>query len=161
MICLTHERTFTAIHESGHSVAYCRLGIDQTRVCIVPGNGMEGYNLVSAYVGDAVTALKHVLCALAGYGAAVAREGADTDFNTAAELISAWSLPGTLEEWTATAISFMTTDENIHAVELVTEALLEHETLEADYIGGLVERADGLPEHIWRQYVEWKYPDML
>lgn len=164
-----HERTFAALHEAGHAVCYCRLGIDQERVSIQQGDGMDGYTIVPAYVGDPLTALKQVLGQLAGYaaligagyGCAVACQGADTDFNNAAELITTWELPGTLEEWKAVTVELMSKPKNIAAVELVSEALLDHETLAGDYIGGLIERADGLPEHLWRRWVELEYPDML
>ncbi|MEN8207225.1 MAG: hypothetical protein ABFS24_14635 [Pseudomonadota bacterium] len=49
----------------------------------------------------------------------------------------------------------MSNPENIRAVDFVAKALMEHETLDSDYIYLLIERADGnITEEEWQQYLQ-------
>jgi len=52
-------------------------------------------------------------------------------------------LPDDLEAWLAQAVELMRRPENVAAVALLAEHLLRHKTLDGDYLGVLVELADG------------------
>ena len=169
---MTHhneEDILTATHEAGHAVAFFRLGIDLKRVTIQPGKNMSGHTLVTGSPIDPLQAIKrvigdlsgHAALVVAGYGPAIARDGAGHDFNNAKELITEWALPGPLKRWKAVAVTLMRTPQNIAAVELVAEELLARETLSGKYAEALVEKSDGLPEHVFKQYVSAYCPEIL
>jgi len=166
---MNNELLLTAIHEAGHAVAHARLEVLQALVTIKPHNGMLGRSLAEGkdHVSNAEDARVQVLCYCAGYAALIAagysdksaRLGADDDFENAAELVSKWPSIGKLDEAESQAVIFMSTQENIRAVDFVAKALLEHETLDFDYLEMLIELADGnISEAEWQRFLLYIYP---
>jgi len=145
----------TAIHESGHAVACCRLTPSRYVgwVSIIP-NHEEGYAGAHApaesWDFDAAAAQQVVLYMCAGYAAciaagvepATASEGCDSDFEQAKELISSWRL-APFEEQVSQAVALMRQPENLRAVARVTADLMEHRLLFYDEIDILIDVADG------------------
>ena len=166
------DQTSTAIHEAGHAVAHFRLNVLQGMATIKPKGGNLGS--VSAegkdHVWDAEYARKQVLCYCAGYAALIAadysdedaKQGADNDFNIATKLLAWLPLPSTLEEWLSKSVTLMSSPENIRAVDFVAKALMEHETLNADYVDMSVEYVDGkFTEKEWLDYLSWQHPEIF
>lgn len=122
------------------------------------GSPIDPLQAIKRVIGDLSG---HAALVVAGYGPAIARDGAGHDFNNAKELITEWALPGPLKRWKAVAVTLMRSEKNIAAVELVAEELLARETLSGKYAEALVEKSDGLPEHIFRQYVSAYCPEIL
>ena len=145
----------TAIHEAGHAVAHVRLGLGHDGAHIIPNeeDGTLGGALGEGakQVWDKDGAEPVVLSFLAGYAAlvaagvsvSVARRGADQDFEEAEEVISFWGLHGDIEVWLARSVELMRRPENLAAVALVAEHLLQRRRLPFDYVGVLVDMADG------------------
>lgn len=159
------QRT-TAIHEAGHALAHIRLGICQGSATIVASGVQLG--LVSAEDSNwnKEAAAEQVIALCAGYGALrvcghddqAARLGADCDFDKAKHLIEFWGL-GDLEEWLQKTVEFLGTTENLKALEALSSALLEHQTLGASYMSLLVDYSDGeISEAEWRRYVDVTLP---
>lgn len=159
-----------AVHEAGHLVAHMRLGIDQEGATIVPKN-MPGGRRAGAVVAAGVEHVWNkeeagpmVLAFCAGYAAVVAagysdddaRTGTGDDFEQAAHLIDYWGLPGDLESWLPQAVELMRRPENVVAVTLVARHLLRHQALDSDYLGALVDLADGkITEAEFVQYLQF------
>jgi hypothetical protein len=153
----------TALHEAGHVVAHARLGILQDTATIVASDGRAGASVAegAGHVWSKEQAGPMVLAYCAGYAALiaaghpeeVAARGCDDDFEEAAELIGFWCLGDGLDEWKARAAALMGAPENVRAVRLVAEHLMERGTLDADYLGVLVELADG--ECTQEEFKQW------
>ena len=147
----------TARHEAGHVVAHLRLGIDQDQATIVsktaPGGQWIGAVAAEGaqHVWNKEQAGPMVLAFAAGYAALVAagysddaaRIGADDDFEQAAHLIDFWGLVGGFEAWLMQAVEFMRRPENVAAVAMIADHLLQHETLDGECLSVLVDVADG------------------
>lgn len=144
----------TAIHEAGHAVAHVRLALEHAGAHIIP----DGVRLLGAAIGegqehvyDKSKAERVVVAFCAGYAALVAagyvdemaRTGADDDFDQACQLIEFWGLTGDIAAWQAQAVQLMRQPENMAAVDLVSKHLLQRERLDGDFVGVLVELADG------------------
>ena len=161
----------TAYHEAGHSVAHLRLGVLQAMTTIKAGAGTLGHVTAEGkeHVWSEEDAEKQVLCYCAGYAALMAAGysqdaamlGTEDDFENASDLIAAWSLSGTLDEWRARSVELMNRPENIRAVEAVARALMDHESLDDGYIDLLVDLVDGnISKQEWLQAISWQYPSM-
>ncbi len=166
------ERKQTAYHEAGHAIAHLRHDILQLQVTIRPHDGNLGGCTGEGKdnVWNAAQAPDQVICYCAGYAALIAIGhdkdiallGCSDDMDNAAELITIWSLPGTLDEWQAKAVELMSRPENIRAVDFVARALLKYKTLEPDYFDFLVEWADGhISDAEWERFISRFYPNML
>lgn len=150
---MTQHMIERAIHESGHAVAHERFDILQAFVTIVPDGDRQGACLAegAGSVYSASEAADMVLAYCAGYAAMIAagyaeeaaRDGCGDDFAIADELIEFWALPGGRDAWLAKAVELMRRPENVTAVAVFTEHLLEHKTLDGDYLGVLIGLADG------------------
>jgi ATP-dependent Zn protease len=148
---LDHKR-MTAIHEAGHAVAHIRLRIDQYLATIVPNPDKATDGAVTADGShwnkddgaDQVISLcaGFAACVCAGYGKRQANLGCHSDFHKAKGILKFWAL-GILKDWKAKAIEFMGSPENLRAVELIAEHLLQWERLDSEYMECLVDLADG------------------
>lgn len=160
------ERLLTAIHEAGHAVAHVRLSLSHDGAHIIPNrDGLLGAAAGEGpeHIDDSHTAESVVIACCAGYAALVAaghadeaaRSGADDDFEQACQVIESWSLPGGIRAWQDRAVALMREPENVAAVALVAEHLMQHERLDGDYVDVLVEMADGaISEGEFAQYLQ-------
>lgn len=143
----------TAIHEAGHTVAHIRLGMEHDGADIIRVDGRLGAAKGEGkkHVWDENGAESVVLACCAGYAAMIAAghtedealSGVYKDFEEAGEVITAWALPGSIEDWQARAVDLMRRPENVAAVALIAEHLLQRKCLDGDYCDVLVELADG------------------
>ena len=165
------DRRHVAYHEAGHAVANCRFEILQTKATIVPRGGFSGAVVSEGkdHLWSADQAQSQVLSFCAGYAALIATglergialQGCDDDIDAAAGLIADWALSGTLIDWQARAVELMSRPENIRAVDFVAKELLKHETLYGDYVGMLIQWADGnITDDEWCRFVACQYPRM-
>jgi hypothetical protein len=148
------EKENIAIHEAGHSVAHCRLDLGMGFGIIKPTEeklgSLSGEGVDHVY--DSGGAEKMVLAYCAGYAAMKAAgksedeacRGCEDDFENAEQLISVWSLSGNLDDWKNRAVELMRKPENLRAVEVIAEKLIEFETIDSDHLMVLVEVADGV-----------------
>jgi hypothetical protein len=138
----------TAIHEAGHAVAHFRLRIDQLGASIASDGNLAGYSHASSSVFNGRDAEDQVIAYCSGYAACLAANlpdadaGCGDDLEKAQELIESWQL-GSLTEWQAKAVELLSRPENISAVALIAKHLLRWQTLDVDYMGMLLEVADG------------------
>ena len=143
----------TAIHEAGHTVAHIRLGLEHDGANIIRVDGRLGAakGEGKGHVWDKGGAESVVLAFCSGYAAMVAvgctefeaLAGTEDDFEQAGELIAEWVLPGDIEAWQARAVDLMCRHENMAAVALIAEHLLQRKRLDGDYCDVLVEVSDG------------------
>lgn len=158
----------TAIHEAGHAVAHVRLGLDQEGADIIRN---EDAGTLGGAAGEGVNQVWNkeqaepvVLAFCAGYAALVAAGhedgahlGADDDFEQAEYLIEYWGLQGTLADYKAKSVEQMSAPDNIRAVGMVAEHLLEHKKLDGEYIRVLVDMADGeVTEQEFARYLRFR-----
>jgi len=143
------ERRYTAFHEGAHAVADHRLGFVCLGATIAPrgdtlgaAQAMDGWN-DEQQARDSLTALYAGYCASieAGEDEAVARKGADHDFEQADEVLVCLGAAET--ECLDVAFAFVREPSNWRAIELVAAELLLHEVLNGDEVAILVAIADG------------------
>lgn len=152
---MTDHPSFTAIHEAGHFVAHVRLLSSSHRMNISIVADHETASLGRARFEeestDDTTAQRHdVVVSCAGYAAsvlfgedmAVARAGAELDFDNAQEVIDRWCLPP-LEEHLAMAFALMDEPRNRAAVERIAHELDARAEISAEEAEILVDVADG------------------
>lgn len=145
------ERLHVAIHEAGHVVAHCRLGILQSHATIEPSADVAGSVACADSVYDAIDAEDQVVALCAGYAALIAAghpedvacHGCGSDFSKAESLIESWVLQGGLEGAKARAVDLMRQPANVAAVALVAEHLVAHVRLGDANLDALVMLADG------------------
>lgn len=147
------ELTTTAIHEAGHAVAFCRLfpeGRIGGMVTIVAGHGNLGAHSSEELVfyGAKQTDVerdmvrKEAIYCCAGFaaahvaGVANPEAGCGQDFSQAQEIMD-------LATAQRAAIDLMSLPENIAAVKLVADVLMQRQTIDHDHLAVLVELADG------------------
>jgi ATP-dependent Zn protease len=150
----------TARHEAGHAVAHIRLNIDQECATILPGIGTLGAVTAEADPWNAEQAKAQVIALCSGYAARVAAgntkhrasAGCRSDFELAQNHIKFWGL-NALDVWKANAVDLMRNPENIRAVDLISQRLMELGTIDAQDMEILVDVADGGTS--WAEFVEW------
>jgi hypothetical protein len=158
----------TATYEAGHVVAHVRLGLEHRRVSLGPrGNGVhgtagrEGARPASDAARAKLVALAH--CAgyaaliAAGYGEADALRGTGDDFREADELLQRWRLGGDIATWKAQAVELMRRPENVAAVAVVAQHLLERRKVDSDWVGCVLALLDGdMTETEFAGYVRFR-----
>lgn len=160
----------TAIHEAGHAVAHVRLGVRQDHVHIIRNGSLLGAAAAEGAesVWSAEDASIQAVCYCAGYAALIAAgfdeeracSGADNDFEHVQHLVEFWGLNAPLGDWKARAVELMRQPQNVAAVRLLSEHLLEHMRLGADYIECLIELADGdITADEWAQFLALRAAD--
>ena len=144
----------TAIHEAGHVVAMLRHCVEYGYATIAQDDDSAGHVLTHGKADNPADAQGKAIgfcggyaaCLAAGYPEAQAIAGCGHDFNLASEIIDFWQL-GSLADWQAKAVEFMRKPENVHAGDLIAKHLLQHSTLDTDYLKVLLGVADeGTPE---------------
>lgn len=147
---VNEELHSVAIHEAGHAVAHIRLNIDQECATIVRGVGTLGGVTAEADPWTKGEAQAQVIAYCSGYAACVAaqyaedraNEGCWDDFERAQTLIEFWDLDA-LADCKAKSVELMCIAENIRAVNLIGQYLMQHGTVDADCMAVLVDVADG------------------
>lgn len=158
----------TAIHEAGHGVARLRLfpnehfdhiSIEQddeslgqivlasdTTVISKSATIEEGEEL---FMADAIFACAgYAACVVAGFSEEQALMGCDSDFERAGHR---------KERACELALELLRRDENVRAVQLIVDKLLELNIIDYDHIGVLLELADGeCSEEEYREYLEFR-----
>lgn len=145
----------TAIHEAGHAVAHVRLrphrGLGYATIVPNHENGTAGNSIhEDEWDCNAESMQGEVTVLCAGYGACVAagmdetlaREGCDSDFEKAEQIIRGWSL-SPLSEQLKLAIEMMQRPENRKAVQRLADELMKRQTVDGDEVGVIVEVSDG------------------
>jgi hypothetical protein len=80
--------------------------------------------------------------------------GCANDFELAEDIIQFWLLDG-IDHWQEKAVELMRQPVNIRAVDMLATHVLEHITLDADYVDVLVEVADGNTTEVeFQRYLE-------
>jgi ATP-dependent Zn protease len=157
---------WVAIHEAGHGVARLRLFPDQyfehisieeqddslgrvilafdTTVISKSSTIEDGEDL---FMSDAICACAgYAACTVAGFSEEQALTGCESDFERAGHR---------KERACELALELLGRDENVRAVRLIADKLLELSTIDHDHIGVLIELADGeCSEDEYREYLE-------
>lgn len=158
----------TAIHEAGHGVARFRLfpnehfehiSIEQddeslgqtilasdTTVISESATKEEGEKL---FMADAIFACAgYAACVVAGFSEEQALSGCGADFERAGHR---------KERACELSLEMLCRDENVRAVQLIADKLLEIKTIDYDHLGVLMELADGeCSEEEYREYLEFR-----
>jgi len=162
------ERRHTAIHEAGHTVARVRfdLLIGTTSIEAKPLENNLGRADGEESWGTTDAAEIEIMVSCAGYAASVASGldentaamGCAQDFEEATEIIEFWKL-GTLDDWCKRTVEFMSKTENIKAVAVLADKLMEFGTIPPDHAGVLIELADGeCTIEEWEQFLSlWPF----
>jgi hypothetical protein len=140
----------TSRHEAGHAVAHIRLEIAQECATILPGVGTLGGVTAEADPWTEDEAQAQVIAYCSGYAACIAAgyskhrasAGFRSDLGLAQRLIESWGL-NALADWRSKAVELMRSSENIRAVDLIGQRLLQYGTVDADCMEFLVDIADG------------------
>jgi hypothetical protein len=144
----------TATCKAGHAVAHVRLGLEHRRVSIGPGRiGLisKAENEATTPVSDAKRARLVTLVHCAGYAALIATGYSEEDalrctsddLRKANDLIERWHLRADLAAWKAEALDLIQRPENVAAVRLVAQHLLERQKLDSDWVGCVLALLDG------------------
>lgn len=151
----TNDRREIALHEAGHALAHVRLLVDHDGAHILSD---EEAGLLGAATGAGV---RHVwganeakdmviaFCAgngalkAAGYPEEVALAGTGDDFEQAQDLLDFWGIAGDLSVWKDAAVELMRRPENVAAVALIAQNLLDRDRLDGELVEVLVNLADG------------------
>lgn len=159
------EIRHVAIHEAGHTVARIRLGLGIHKTTIEPDEVSHGAAFGEEAWGGQAASEKQVMVACAGYAACIsagfdettATYGCEQDFAEAAELIEYWqSAP--LSVWQHRTVDLMRKPENVHAVKLLSDVLMQHGAIGSEHSQVLVELVDGeILETDWLNFVA-QYP---
>jgi hypothetical protein len=140
----------TAIHEAGHVVAFIRHDLEHGDATILQDHDSAGSVLTHGKADNPADAQAKAISFCAGYASSVvsgvtedqAVAGCGHDFELAAEIVDFWQL-GSLSDWKVKAVEFMRRAENVRAVDLIAKHLLQHGTLDADYMRVLLTVSDG------------------
>ena len=155
----------TADYEAGHVVAHVRLGLGHLAVRIgLDGNAIgrdEPKFLAGAkdakHAGVAYCAGYAALFA-AGYGEEEAGSCSRDDFGRANDLATRWwNLDGDIGVWKKEAAELMRRPENVAAVALTAQRLLEHRKVDSDWVGCLLAFLDGdMTQNEFDDYVRFR-----
>ena len=142
----------TAVHEAGHFLCGFRHHLDADSISIVANKEVGTAGRVTQEDGhwdrDQGAIQVQTLCAgyaalvAVGFPAAVAELGCDDDFEKAEDICAFWDL-GPLAERKAEALAFMSTPENLRAVDVLARELCRRSSIDSDYAAVLIEYADG------------------
>ncbi len=150
------ELRLTAIHEAGHAVAHIRFESPQSFATIKPNNNIAGSVSANDDADDRDEGIGQVMSYCAGYAACVAagypedqaKGGCDLDFDTAQGLIKIWSLKE-LSHWQSQAVELMRRPENLRAIDLIGQYLMQHGTIDDERMRTVVEVAEGQTTLHW------------
>lgn len=140
----------TAVHEAGHAIAFRRAGIEISHASIILRDDTAGRVLFEDSIHCLEDAWAHALASCAGYASCFvvgfderdSAGGCQSDFEEAQEIIRQWNLEP-LEHWKAQAVGMLSSEENRRAIEVISRALMQHQTIGAGYVDVLIEWADG------------------
>ena len=154
--------------KAGHAVAQVRLGLEHRRVSLlrraIGSRGTEG-DVGSKPVSDATRASLTALVHCAGYAALIATgssvddalRSASEDLREANDLIERWHLRGDLAAWMTEALDLIRRPENVAAVKLVAQQLLERRMVDSDWVGCALALSDGdMTETQFQEYVRFR-----
>ena len=156
---------WVAVHEAGHGVARLRLFPDQYLehisiereedslgrirlsfdTTVVPKSSSD-QEAEDVFLNDAICACAgYAACIVVGFSQEQALTGCDSDFERAGHR---------KERACELALELLSRDENVKAVQLIADKLLELNIIDYDHLGVLMEIADGeCSEAEYRDYI--------
>lgn len=157
---------WVAVHEAGHGLARLRLFPDQYfehisieqeedslgRVrlsfdtTVVPRSSSD-QEAEDVFLSDAICACAgYAACIISGFSQEQALTGCESDFERAGHR---------KERASELALELLGSDENVRALRLIADKLIELTTIDHDHIGVLIELADGdCSEEEYHEYLE-------
>ncbi len=147
------DQRHTAVHEAGHAVMACRLGIEVQSITLVPqvvdGIRRNGGTHLRGAIVSKQDAIDTALCFLAAFPACVAAGvdgwlGRQDDMDGALSVLSKWveNAEVAYDECEARANAMMGESKNKAAVERLASLLLERRSLDGDAVLACIAQSD-------------------
>jgi hypothetical protein len=155
----------TADYEAGYVVAHVRLGLGHLSVR-TGLNGNVTRRQEASFVADVNRAKLAAVAYCAGYAALIAAGYGEEeagrfsrdDFGKANDLAAHWwNLKGDIAAWKKEAVELMRRPENVAAVALAAQRLLEHRKMDSDWVACVLAFLDGdMSQNEFDDYVRFR-----